>query len=214
MALQSLRIWKNNYTSEAFIFSVMLKCLRAFTDALSQKGVFWCGFASVGMLPAVYCGSETSTLPYSRTGQKPVNETGLQGVTYRPCWCFRLFKRILHKRWRCYRDAECHSNCITASHLKDWEKYEVKREGHSRREREKEYLLEADGFHPDTDWAVKPTASLQRPFSEATTQSLLSCIHMLCVKTNWDISDCLFVYAPEWPSTVSQSTCSPSSRAR
>lgn len=135
MTLQLFRTLKNNCTSEAFIFSAMLECLGAFTDALSQKCVFWCGFASVGMLPAVYCGPETSALPYSRTGQKPVNETGLQGVTYRPCWCFRLFKRKLHKRWRCYHKAECHSNCITAHHLKWWREIWGKERGRRGRER-------------------------------------------------------------------------------
>lgn len=29
-----------------------------------------------------------NVLRFSRIGQKPVNETGLQGVTNRPCWCF------------------------------------------------------------------------------------------------------------------------------
>lgn len=125
---------------------MLLEWLQSFPDALNQYCGFWCGFASVGMLPAVYCGLESSALPYSHTGQKPANETGLQGVTYRPCWCFRLFKKNSpkKKRWRCYHKAECHSNCIIVHHLKEWKKERkcgVKGEGESGREREKEYLL-------------------------------------------------------------------------
>lgn len=78
---------------------------------------FWCVLASVGMLPAVYCRLESSALPYSRTGQKPVNETALQGVTYRPCWCFTLYQGTLQKTWRCDHNTECHSNCIMVHHL-------------------------------------------------------------------------------------------------
>lgn len=179
---------------------------------------FWCGFASVGMLPAVYCGLESSALPYSRTGQKPANETGLQGgVTYRPCWCFRLFQRTLPKiRWGCYHEAECHSSCITVHHLEGMkESGRWRGEGESGREGEKAYTLSY------TRWWIAPWYRLSKWFRELKSSPQFGDYsvrrqHKTCsVKKQRPVWVFLTpVYAPEWPSTVSQSTCSPSSRAR
>ncbi len=185
------------------------------------------------MLPAVYCGLESSALPYIRTGQKPANETGLQGVTYRPCWCFRLLKKKHSQKrdGRCYHKAECHSNCITVHHLKNDRKKEILKW----REREKVGERDREGKHilSYTWWWFPPWYRLNKWFRRLKfAKSLIlestqwgnstktSCNVFIwfmlkpAEKTgiNLDISDS--VYAPEWPSTVSQSTCSPSSRAR
>lgn len=143
---------------------MLLEWLQSFPDALNQYCGFWCGFASVGMLPAVYCGLESSALPYSHTGQKPANETGLQGVTYRPCWCFRLFKKnspkkkmeVLPQSWM---SLKLHHSA-PSERMKERKK--VWGEGRGRKwERKRERissLIQDDGSHPDTDWANDSTA--------------------------------------------------------
>lgn len=140
MTLQLLRIFKDALYLYSK-FSVLLKWLASSVD-------FWCGFASVGMLPAVYYGLESSALPYSRTGQKPANETGLQGVTYRPCWCFRLFKRTLQKDGGAITRLNITQTASQCTICKNEGQSEVK--GESGRERISS-LIESDGSHPDTD---------------------------------------------------------------
>lgn len=55
-------------------------------------------------------------LRFSRIGQKPVNETGLQRVTNRPCWCFsgKTYFLVYSNEYL---------DCVLLYHLKRGKKY-------------------------------------------------------------------------------------------
>lgn len=171
------------------------------------------------MLPAVYCGLESSALPYNRTWQKPANETGLQGIIYRPCWCFRLLKRTLQKK-----KMEMLSQGWMSLKLHQSAPSERMKESMGWMEREKEGKKKRKNILSYIRRWMSPWYRLSERFRGLKSTSILILVrhflwysHMVHVKTTWKNSDRIFLtqfYAPEWPSTVSQSTCSPSSRAR
>lgn len=100
------------------------------------------------MLPAVYCGLESSALPYSRTRQKPANETGLRGGNLQAMLVLQTNQKNTPKAdgvvMTTLPVAQTASQCTTTNHSGRW------------REREREYpifkkVVKVDGFHSDTD---------------------------------------------------------------